>query len=449
MARKRPAGKTSSDPNLFRPEPPVANKSVKDTFCGREQELRYCLVTLKDNLDVDGARSETDDKRPWIIHGESRCGKSHLARRILIDLPENRDRLHIVVPAREQLSALKVMRAVFRELIGPFRERINDQRRPEPIDRPDAVRVLDDIVDRTEQLLREGQTATESTERGDEVSVEGGIEFGGFLGRLTSKLLSKSTSKTGRQLVIRAPDAFRVAEICRAMIEALIIRKLVRHILFLIDDVDLLEGYRTPTRNGQAERSVLANALCELHSEPGVDVLLTARSWYAYTTKEFEDLIDLTDKRLGPEDLIQIHDRRLKHYGDDGFLTPDAIRQAAGEMDGLPGVFLNYLRFTHKSYRFGGTAGYRDFPWFLGVFRQQFETLKATCSPAAEALLGAIQSGKMVITVADSNPFHGTAFDNQFVFQSYHNEKAYFAAPIIRKILHEGGSLPASGGTNT
>jgi hypothetical protein len=437
MARKRTAGTLSRDPELFRPEPPVSKKSVKASFCGRDQELDFCLRTLTENLDIDGRRSRKADKRPWIIHGESRCGKSHLARRILADLPVKAVRLQLEVPAREQVQALKVMRTIFQQLVGLYYERIGDQRRAEPLDRPGELSALDALIKRTEDFLKDTQSATESAEAAGEVTLEVGGEISGFLGKLLSKFQTKAANKTGRQIVFRSPDAFRLSEICRAIVEALVSRKLASHLIVLVDDVDLLEGFQSPTRNGQFQRSLLAEALCDLHSEPGVDVLLTARSWYAYTTKEFQTLIDLTTKPLSVEDLIQIHDRRVKLYGGGaiGFLSTDAVRRAAEDMGGLPGVFLNYLQTAHTEYQFEGLTGPRDYEWFVTVFRKLFKALRAKCAPAAQALLDSVRGGLLEITVGDSNPFFGTAFDNQFVYQSYYNERCYFAAPIIRRVL--------------
>ena len=58
---------------------------VKDLFCWRDKELEQGLKVLDGNLDVGGMRAATRDKRPWVIHGDTRSGKSHLARRLMLE----------------------------------------------------------------------------------------------------------------------------------------------------------------------------------------------------------------------------------------------------------------------------------------------------------------------------------------------------------------------------
>lgn len=81
-------------------------------------------------------------------------------------------------------------------------------------------------------------------------------------------------------------------------------------------------------------------------------------------------------------------------------------------MDGLPGVFLNHLQTAYAAFRFEDKAPARDYTWFLGIFRKQFESLRGKCSLAAQTLLEAIHNGKLDITISEINPFYGTAFDN-------------------------------------
>ena len=51
--------------------------------------------------------------------------------------------------------------------------------------------------------------------------------------------------------------------------------------LILFDDVDLLESHADRVRNGRVQRAALSSAIAELVKAPRVDVVVTARSWYA------------------------------------------------------------------------------------------------------------------------------------------------------------------------
>jgi hypothetical protein len=120
--------KFSAHPNPFKPEPPDRPEVLKGLFCGRERALRQGAETLRHNWDYDGlyGRDNENEKRPWIIHGESRSGKSHLARRILIELKEGQpDIVTLVVPARERNTAQRVLEMLFQKLRNAFLTRVH------------------------------------------------------------------------------------------------------------------------------------------------------------------------------------------------------------------------------------------------------------------------------------------------------------------------------------
>src|SRR5262245_49608194 len=109
MPAPKKRSKFACDTSLFKPEPHTDPRLVKRLFAGRTSELRRGFETLKNQLDVDGKRSRRFDKKPWVIHGESRSGKSHLARRILAEFKPRDDRFQLLVPARDRVEALLVM----------------------------------------------------------------------------------------------------------------------------------------------------------------------------------------------------------------------------------------------------------------------------------------------------------------------------------------------------
>jgi hypothetical protein len=166
MPPRRAASKFSCDTSLFKPEPPVDERLVKELFAGRGRELERGLTTLRSQLDLNGKRSRHFDKKPWIIHGESRSGKSHLARRILAEFRPHAKRLELLIPAREKIEAVRVMGNLFRELVGHFRRLIHDQRLEEHVAGRPNVLLVDQLVDRMELFLDEAQSATVTREQG-------------------------------------------------------------------------------------------------------------------------------------------------------------------------------------------------------------------------------------------------------------------------------------------
>ncbi|MBF0625696.1 MAG: hypothetical protein HQL82_12910 [Magnetococcales bacterium] len=91
-----------ADTNLFRSQTPEDPRMVIKLFRGRETALSEGYGQLQANLDVAGKRSSKGlAKDVWVIHGQTRSGKSHLARRILAEFRKNPKRRQIIVAARE------------------------------------------------------------------------------------------------------------------------------------------------------------------------------------------------------------------------------------------------------------------------------------------------------------------------------------------------------------
>ena len=439
IAMRMPPIKATSkyayDPELFKPEPPENPKLVKALFCGRVAELRRGIETLKRFGDVNGRRAKQRDKRPWVIHGESRSGKSHMARRILADLPSGRKKLKLLIPARDRLDATEVMRNLFERMRLHFEGRLAPlQNEPAAASWADAV----ELIAKAASLPPGGDSITFTVRSEFKSTWQDRFGISGAVLRFETSMGEDETAGESTTVTLRQPHARDFAQYCAIMVDALVRANQVDHVLILVDDVDLLEAYLNERRNGDIQRSILTDALAMLHETPCVDVVLTARSWYAYAKKEFQPLVDLSQSELSAEDLVKIHDLRFSAVapsGQAGFLDGTALRQAATDVRGLPGVFLQHLDTAFRAFQDEDSWLHRDYEWYLNVFRRHFERFRGKCPDAANRLVQAAREGVFEIDVRDSNPFHQTVFDNEFVFQSYYRETTYYTDALLHKVL--------------
>ncbi|MBM3335291.1 hypothetical protein FJY63_11575, partial [Candidatus Sumerlaeota bacterium] len=181
--------KYAVDPHLFKPEPPVEPRQVKELFHGREQELCRGVESLKAGLDIGGKRSKRLGKSPWVIHGESRSGKSHLARRIFAQFPDSDRRIQLRIPAGNRLDALLVLRELFEEMRQRFLTRVYDQRLAhDPLSHPE-VQLVRQLVEKVGLFEPGAQTATLTVEQSSRESAGAGLEIGG--GTLLAKFVAK------------------------------------------------------------------------------------------------------------------------------------------------------------------------------------------------------------------------------------------------------------------
>jgi hypothetical protein len=455
MPARKKKSKFDCDTSLFKPEPPTDPGLVKRLFAGRAQELEGGFQTLKRELDIGGRRSRRFDKKPWVIHGESRSGKSHRARRILAEFRPHPKRLQLLILARDQVAAILVMGKIFREVVGMFRERIEDQRLDEPVAGRPNVRLVNDLIERMTLFLDQAEGVTITHERTAESTIEVGGELPFLLGKFFGKFQSKEGGREARQVVLKSPTGETLAELCGVMLETLMDLGLADHLLVLVDDVDLLDPTAPTVQQARVQRAQLTNALCTLQVQPGIDVLLTARSWFVYSGKELTHLIDLTQSVLSAEELIAIHDKHLERFarkaGLQRFLKAEALKAFADEMqelNGLPGVFLQHLHTAFRSFKNDKDFAERDYEWFLNVFRRKLESVRTRVEPGYKAMQDALEAGRTVISlVGEENPFVGTPLENEFVWQSYHNERCYFTSPLMRRLFvpttaTRGGAIP-------
>ncbi|MBF0625695.1 MAG: hypothetical protein HQL82_12905 [Magnetococcales bacterium] len=242
-------------------------------------------------------------------------------------------------------------------------------------------------------------------------------------------------------LGVPGPDAY--AEYIGIMVDTLLRLKRLDHLLILVDDADLLvvdagdREYGEGERTGQ--RSQLADALLALYRCRGIDVLLTARSLYARSKKEFHTLVDLSWHSPMPEEtLAEIYGVHMVTFGprdgDPGdFLPSPVVAEAARLANHLPGLFLQHLRIAYeRSVR--ELPFPRDIDWYLEVFRQRLREMLRISPDGTNVLLEAIRNNRMEISVPGSDPFYGSDLDNEFVIQSYYAHGLYEIVPLVSRI---------------
>ena len=354
----------------FKPEAPELPKLVRELFCARDEELSQALESLRGNLDVSGRRAGTRDKRPWVIHGDSRSGKSHLARRLMLELPHDDEHLQFVLVLRQKQDAAVAMQMLLDELVHAYAGRAN----------PPAT---------------------------------GPSSF-----------------------LAEARSAGLIARACGQIIQAMIGDHGIEHVLILIDDVDLLEDYADREQSGRVQRAALSAAIAELVRTAGVDIILTARSWYAEMHRECNELADLTPMTI--EQLMLIYERQLSVFAPlrpCDPLSAAAIHKAAERTKGLPGLFLGYLHVALGEYRREPEWQQRDYDWYFEVMRRDYDKRRLRRPDQATRLEEDVLSGKSSIRIDSSDLFRSMTFDNHHVYGSSWSPTTLEIAPLVKEII--------------
>ena len=432
--------------DVFRAEPPEDDATAVKLMVGRDEVVKRAYQDLRRGWDKGGRKAKRGRKHPWLIEGETRSGKSHLARCLFARFKDDGGKCRkIQVPARARGDAVTVIHSIFELLRDEFFAYYNNELSTNLVGQAYseltcAVISGFDSFFGPGGVPAENVKVTTSRETTDTMGTEAAIFH------LAAKFQQSSKAAGATELTLRPPSPVLLAEVCGTIVDTLHRAGLLDHLLILVDDVDLLAPYEDPEHTGRATQAHLAAALCELHRAPCVDVVVTGRSWYAILQKEFTSLVDLVDAPMTVAQLAEVHDRRLKmavgrRSLPKEFLELGALEEAATLSSFLPGVFLQHLDAAFTQWgREEDDWTPRSLAWYLDFWRRRWDAYREFAPVAAERLAAAVAAGELVVDVTDGNFVADTRFDNVFAFQSYWNEKMYTIPPLARRILIEPGA---------
>src|SRR5262249_51764653 len=156
-----------------------------------------------------------------------------------------------------QLDAIRVMWELYREFRDSFDIRIRDQKlKSDPL-QISEIQISKQLVDRIALFeSSNAQTLTLTFEKAGRTASEVAGEVGGgtLLAKFIAKLQREHSHKDGIQLSVRSPTPTDLADICGIIAETLLRNGLIRHMLVLLDDIDLLETYQSPQQNARVQR---------------------------------------------------------------------------------------------------------------------------------------------------------------------------------------------------
>jgi hypothetical protein len=428
------------DPLLLHPDPPETPALVRSLFIGRDSELARGTSILMKHRDLSGTK--TSGKRPWVIHGESRMGKSHLARRILLDLPEDSKHLQIKVYARGSWDAERVIQDIFSSLYDVYRNLVNSRTFRPNQGQEALIRSSHALFEQVK--IFSGPAKPQAINLNWNKDLQRGLNIGidvatPFLCKLAAQLQANLRQSEGTTFTFHAPTIRDLTAICAAIVEVLLRLELLEHVLVFADDVDLIADPCGPSAN---QAPALAKALVDLCSAPAVDVLVTARTWYHFAQRDFLELVSL-DGGLSISELLDLYRKRFQSMGrpdlPQSFLTTDALQRLAEMVGGTPGMFLHRLYVAFERYKDEAQTDLRDFDWLLSIFERRYERFRSTGRPIAQLIEDSVVAGSREVDAAGSLSLFGTVFDGEFVLPSYFSPTTYLldglALEVIRKVI--------------
>jgi len=408
--------------------PPDNDKEVNALFHNRESELKHGIDYLCESI---------SSQNIMVIHGESRTGKSHFLRKLIIELKkENRPFLFHYVNANSQQTARNVLIDIFRLLkkqIFSFNPNFDHHALA-----MQQLSIVKDLLIDISPLVsgeREQMICTLTKER-----ITSQESHFSFLPNFVQAIFqSRQELKMGeeKQWVIPMVSDENLIELIKYQVKLLleiISPEKKQSILLSVDDIDLL----CDNPQGDVQVKLLLDLLNQLASDSFFNIVVTLR------TESFHD----RSKNMWPlqginifdnSEMIHIYQKHLNLYNQgNAIYTNYAIEYLIENSDGRIGDFLkNCNVFLNDNYSIYLEKSIIDLPdiknqvtKIINVFKINKETKKHMYS-----LIDTIQKEKKL--EFESTDILPRVFYDRMIQQDTTNKNQYYINKLFSDVIQE------------
>lgn len=367
--------------HLFDHNPPELYQAeeIQRLFCNRVSELKLGLEHLA-QLASDGGR-----RKLYAIHGDSRIGKSHFVRKLLLDSEEKKIPFHrFLITANNLGSARALLVAILNALSKSIIELTptslenysvhgadpeqSEERIAEDARFDNLVADLPAIQNQIETYARlvNSPPATYSIKRNSQVTIGKQASFGLSNPPFSVTFQSTEGRAQGEEWFEQygpLPDQ-ELVDIIHYAIDVITALSLGQRVLMVIDDLDLIdyEG-----KEGNHESALAINLLGKLAGQAEAIILATLRRrLMRYNDKNLINFCEL--RRLKDDHIISIYNKHVEFFHNSEKIFDDSLLQnLIVRAHGQVGLFLRwasdlwhygYHKEVHWPMTYEGKDGY-------------------------------------------------------------------------------------------
>ncbi len=350
----RRANPMSKNPALlFHPNPPDDEGDLRRLFYNREVELENGLEIL-----LSGAIPTL----PLAVHGPTRSGKSHFARYLVMEaIVQGASFEALIVQASDKSTARRVLAKMYTSLLKSlpsFPDAFKTEDALESWHRElkefhDLLPLVEDPARQIEAEYSESEARLRSIKLGISLSpsvtfkspapTTGPVAEPRVEGRLeASRSSDQSRSQTQKlKWAIALPTDDHVVTLITQLLE---FRRRIddaRRVLFLVDDLDLLD----PRLENGGECSVLLDRLGTLAASKRCTVVVTVRTQsYNGREKDLQPLAEIGTWESA-EALLAVYQKRIECFNDGEVVyDAEALKWLANRVEGRVGMFLQHCQ---------------------------------------------------------------------------------------------------------
>lgn len=344
---------SKSPAQLFHPNPPDDEGDLRRLFYNREIELENGLEIL---------RSDAIPTLPLAVHGPTRSGKSHFARFLVVEAIARGAKFEaLVVQASDKSTARRVLAKMYTGLLKSlpsFPESFKTRDSQDSWDRElkeyhDFLPLIEDPDRRIEVEYTESEARQRSVKFGfslaPSVTLKAPASTAGLAaepkveGKLEASRSSDHSQGQTQKLkwTVALPTDDHVVTVILRLLEFRRRVEDVRRVLFLVDDLDLLD----PRLENGGECSVLLDRLGALAASKRCTVVVTVRTQsYNGREKELQPLAEIGTWESAAA-LLEVYQRRIDCFNDGEVVyDAEALKWLANRVEGRVGMFLQHCQ---------------------------------------------------------------------------------------------------------
>jgi len=378
---------------VFEHRPLIKGDFISETFVNREDDIETARLFFD---------PKTRKDMVYVVHGESRIGKSHLAIYLMKQFENEFQMIYFYVNANTRGYALDILKDLFYQ-VSDYVASLNSSGHPE------EQKFLNAYLNDVNNIFY-GVPAKIALKKSRDQRQKLSPSFKGRFPFIDVQLGADQDQKKQDEILVElttiAPDKLRdILSQCFMLLSYIT----KQNILLLVDDLDLLEKIG----EGEKQRDILSNHLKHFSTIDPVTVFATSRTHYFIERqKELHNFLEVP--RMSPTDLKSIYEKRIKCYLKGiSIFTEDVLSDLVSGFQGYVGIFLyecflilrNHVIKIHKNQMVDSLLLAEHFNKELSSFDSNPET-----KPVYDQIVNCVKINNTEITVDALMPSQGFVY---------------------------------------
>jgi len=403
---------------VFEHRPLTKGNFITKTFVNREIDIETAQLFFNPRNQIDMV---------YVIHGESRIGKSHLAIYLMSAFKKEHQMIYFYVNANTRGYALDILKDLFDQVSDYVASLSASDHQKEFEFLKSYLNDINNIFYGVPAKIALKKSRDQRQKLSP--SLKGRFPFVDI--QLGGEQDQKRQDEISVELKTIPPDKLRdILAQCFKLISYIT----HQNILLLVDDLDLLEEIG----EGEKQRDLLSNHLKYFSTIDPVTVFATSRTHYFIERqKELHNFLQVY--RMSSMDLKTVYEKRVECFLNGvSIFTEDVLSELINGFNGYVGIFLyecflilrNYVTQIHKNQMV-------EMPMLTGHFNRELSSFDSNpeTKPVYDQIVNCVKNQHTELTIEDLLPSQGFVY--RMLIPKGYQQNTYVILPIWVNAIKE------------